>query len=131
MDQAAGAVDLFVDGALAMNGGQAQVNVSPGYVTAYQYLAPGTHTIAVVPTGKGLAQATTAPLDVPMVAGHRYLVAFRAQAAAGSVKPLLIDETEAAAKAGRDPEGLGHHHAERLGRDNRTQLPVGRQDRQR
>ena len=104
MDQAAGAVDLFVDGALAMNGGQAQVNVSPGYVTAYQYLAPGTHTIAVVPTGKGLAQATTAPLDVPMVAGHRYLVAFRAQAAAGSVKPLLIDETEAAAKLGATPK---------------------------
>ena len=104
MDQAAGAVDLFVDGALAMNGGQAQVNVSPGYVTAYQYLAPGTHTIAVAPTGKGLAQATTAPLDVPMVAGHRYLVAFPAQAAAGSVKPLLIDETEAAAKLGATPK---------------------------
>ena len=101
MDQAAGAVDLFVDGALAMNGGQAQVNVFPGYVTAYQYLAPGTHTIAVVPTGKGLAQAGTAPLDVPMLAGHRYLVAFPAQAAAGSVKPLLIDETEAAANWAR------------------------------
>jgi uncharacterized surface protein with fasciclin (FAS1) repeats len=45
----------------------------------------------------------TAPVDVPMVAGHRYLVAFRSQGAAGSVEPLLIDETEAAANVGATP----------------------------
>ena len=39
-----------------------------------------------------------------MVAGHRYLVAFPAPAAAGSCQPLLIDETEAAAKLGATPK---------------------------
>jgi hypothetical protein len=44
MDQAAGAVDFR--GYAGVNGGQTQQRL-PGYVTAYQYLAPGTYTIAV------------------------------------------------------------------------------------
>jgi len=95
--------DLFVNGNLAVNGGQAQVNVPVGYVTAYLYLPPGAHEVALTPTGQGLAQALVAPLSVPMVAGHRYLVAFMGQIADKSLKPLVIDETKAAADAGATP----------------------------
>ena len=90
-------------GLIAVNGGQAQVNVPVGYVTAYLYLPPGTHRVALTPTGKGLAQALVEPFDVPMVAGHRYLVAFMGQIADQSLKPLVIDETKAAADIGATP----------------------------
>ena len=95
--------DLFVNGVIAVNGGRAQVNVPVGYVTAYLYLPPGTHRVALTPTGRGLAQALVEPFDVPMVAGHRYLVAFMGQVADQSLKPLVIDETKAAADIGATP----------------------------
>jgi hypothetical protein len=76
MDLAGPHIDLFVNGTVAVNGGQPQVNVPVGYTTAYLYLTPGHNQVALTPTGKGLAHALTAPVDVPMVAGHRYLVAF-------------------------------------------------------
>lgn len=96
-------VDVFVDGAIANNGGQAQVNVPPGYVTAYLYVAPGTHRVAVAPTGTALAKAVKASVDVPVAAGHRYLVVFRAPITGGSAKPLLIDETDEAAHVRATP----------------------------
>src|SRR6478609_11305685 len=96
-------VDVFVDGATANNGGQAQVNVPTGYVTAYLYAAPGTHRVAVAPTGTAPAQAGQAGVDVPVTAGHRYLVAFPAPISGGSAKPLVIDETDAAAHVGASP----------------------------
>src|SRR6478672_6566344 len=96
-------VDVFVDGATANNGGQAQVNVPTGYVTAYLYEAPGTHRVAVVPTGTAAAQASQAGVDLPVAAGHRYLVAFPAPIAGGSAKPLVIDETDVAARVGATP----------------------------
>jgi hypothetical protein len=43
LDPAGGNVDVFVDGVIANNGGQDQVDVPAGYVTAYLYLAPGKH----------------------------------------------------------------------------------------
>ena len=46
--------DLFVNGAVAVNGGQAQVNVPVGYVTAYLYLPPGTHDVAVGTNRQGI-----------------------------------------------------------------------------
>jgi hypothetical protein len=98
LDHAGGNVDLFVDGAIANNGGQAQVNVPNGYVTAYLYLAPGTHRVGVAATGTTPAQALDDGVDVPVAAGHRYLVAFHAASTGGSIKPLVIDETEAAAR---------------------------------
>jgi uncharacterized surface protein with fasciclin (FAS1) repeats len=95
--------DLFVNGVVAVNGGQAQVNVPVGYVTAYLYVPPGTSQVALAPTGKGLAQSLIEPLDVPMIAGHRYLVAFMGQIADKSLEPVVIDETKAAADIGATP----------------------------
>jgi uncharacterized surface protein with fasciclin (FAS1) repeats len=89
-------VDVVLDGAIANNGGQAQANVPTGYVTSYLYVVPGTHRVAVAPTGTALAQAKAA-VDVPVAAGHRYLVAFPAPITGGNAKPLVIDETDAAA----------------------------------
>jgi uncharacterized surface protein with fasciclin (FAS1) repeats len=103
LDHAGANVDVFVDDAIANNGGQAQVNVRPGYVTAYLYAAPGTHRVAVAATGTAPAQAAQAGVDVPAAAGHRYLVAFPAPSTGGSAKPLVIDETEAAAHVGATP----------------------------
>src|SRR4249919_3181358 len=71
LDHGGANVDVFVDGATANNGGQAQVNVPTGYVTAYLYVAPGTHRVAVVPTGTAAAQAGGTGVDVPVAAGHR------------------------------------------------------------
>ena len=103
LDHRGANVDVFVDGATANNGGQAQVNVPTGYVTAYLYVAPGTHRVAVVPTGTAPAQAGQAGVDVPVAAGHRYLVAFPAPITGGSAKPLVVDETDAAAHVGATP----------------------------
>src|SRR6476620_12497895 len=92
LDHGGANVDVFVDGATANNGGQAQVNVHTGYVTAYLYLAPGTHRVAVAPTGTAAAQAAGTGVDVPVAAGHRYLVAVPAPITGGSVKHLVVDE---------------------------------------
>src|SRR4051794_33975467 len=51
LDHAGANVDVFVDGAIANNGGQAQVNVPPGYVSGYLYVATGTHRVGVAATG--------------------------------------------------------------------------------
>jgi uncharacterized surface protein with fasciclin (FAS1) repeats len=91
-------VDLLVNGQVAVNGGQAQVNIPAGYINGYLFLAPGTYRVAVVPTGQGLDQALIGPLDVPVVAGHRYTLAMMGQLQDQSVKPLLIDETAALQK---------------------------------
>lgn len=103
MDHGGPATDLFVDGEVAVNGGQPQVNVPAEYVTAYLYLAPGTHDVAVAPTGAGPEAAVVAPVEVPMVAAHRYLVAIPGGSANGNREPIVIDETEATADIGAEP----------------------------
>jgi uncharacterized surface protein with fasciclin (FAS1) repeats len=98
-DHAGPAVDWFVDGAVAVNGGQQQVNIHPEYVTAYVYLTPGAHRVAVAPTNQGVTKALSS-IDAPLAAGHRYLVAFMGQVTDNTVKPVLIDETAEAARIG-------------------------------
>jgi uncharacterized surface protein with fasciclin (FAS1) repeats len=88
-------VDLFVNSTIAVNGGMAQANLHAGYVNGYLFLTPGTYRVAVVPTGKGLAQAILGPLDVPVVAGHRYTLAMIGQLTDPHFTPLVIDETAA------------------------------------
>jgi len=92
-------MDLFVNGTVAVNGGQEQVNIPNGYITAYLFLMPGTYSVAVAPTGKGLANAILGPLDVTLVGGHRYTLAMLGQATDKQFKSLVIDETEALHKA--------------------------------
>jgi uncharacterized surface protein with fasciclin (FAS1) repeats len=88
-------MDLFVNGTVVVNGGQEQVNIPDGYITAYLFLMPGTYSVAVVPTGKGLANAILGPLDVTLVGGHRYTLAMLGQPTDQQFQSLVIDETEA------------------------------------
>jgi len=101
-------VDVVVNGAVAVNGGMPQANMIALNISGYIYLVPGTYSVAVVPTGKGLAQALLGPLDVPVAAGHRYTVVMLGQANEPRHTPLVIDETEAYRKAGTSPSANGH-----------------------
>jgi hypothetical protein len=96
-------VDLFVNGTLATNGGVAQAKLGAGAFSGYLFLLPGIYRVALVPTGKGIAEAILGPTDVPVVAGHRYTLAMIGQIADKSVKPLVIDETAAERQIGAAP----------------------------
>jgi Fasciclin domain len=100
--------DLLINGKVAVNGGRPQVNLGGVDGTSYLYLVPGTYSVALVPTSKGIDQAFFGPLDVPVVAGHRYTVVVLGQADEKRHKPLVIDETEAYQKAGVSPSTMGH-----------------------
>jgi len=101
-------VDVFVNGAVAVNGGMPQANMIALNISGYIYLVPGTYSVAVVPTGKGLDQALLGPLDVSVVAGHRYTVVMLGQANEPRHTPLVIDETAAYRKAGASSSANGH-----------------------
>jgi uncharacterized surface protein with fasciclin (FAS1) repeats len=96
-------VDFYVNGQIAVNGGQEQVNIPAGYANGYMFLDPGTYSIAVVPTGETIEAAVISLLEVELVKGHRYTLAMIEQAEDSSIKLLLIDETEAELGAGASP----------------------------
>src|SRR5689334_19936584 len=87
------AVDVYVNGQVAVNGGVPLTNLTPLDWPGYLYLAPGTYSVALVPTGETLDHAFLGPLNVPVVAGHRYSLAALGQADEASHPPLLVDET--------------------------------------
>lgn len=99
-------VDWLLNGKLTVNGGLQQTNLGALDVGGYQYLSPGTYSVAIVPTGEGLDKALLGPLDVTIVAGHRYTLAMLGQANEQHT-PLLIDETEAYQKAGLNASTWG------------------------
>ena len=98
-------MDVYIDGKVPVVAGipLAHVGFRP---TRYEYLAPGTHTVAVAPTGQGLGQALLAPLDVPVVAGHRYTVVVLGNKEDASHKALVIDDTAALQAIGAKPTDL-------------------------
>lgn len=95
-------VDVLVDGEIAMFGPWEQTDLSPGYVGGYLYLEPGTHSVAVVPTGQGVEDALLSE-EVTLEAGHRYTVATMGQVEDESLTPLVIDETAAVQQVRTDP----------------------------
>src|SRR6266496_4757615 len=101
-------VDMVVNGAVAVNGGSPQANLRALFPSGYLYLTPGTYSVALVPTGKGLDQALLGPLDVPLAAGHRYTVAMLGQVGDAHYTPLVIDETAAYQAVGATPTSHGH-----------------------
>jgi TRAP-type C4-dicarboxylate transport system substrate-binding protein len=86
-------VDWFVNGEIAVNGGQKQINIPVGYINGYLYLEPGTYSFTVTPTGKGVDEALLGPVDVDVVAGHRYTLAVMGQMEDEKLSSLVIDET--------------------------------------
>ncbi len=95
-------VDVLVNGEVAVNGGVPQTDQGMGF-TGYLYLEPGTYSVAVVPTGKGVEEALMEPVDVSVEAGHRYTVTVLGQADEPSHEALVIDETAAYQELGAKP----------------------------
>ncbi len=99
------AVDIYVDGDIALLGSPSRElsNVPVGWVTGFQYLKPGNHSVAVVPTGERVDEAMISE-DVTLRAGHRYTVAVMGQKEDASFTPLVIDETAAVKEVRTSPE---------------------------
>jgi hypothetical protein len=95
-------VDILIDGEIAKVGAWEQADLSCCGVTGYTYLAPGTHSVEVAPTGKGVEDALLSA-DVKLEAGHRYTLATMGQIEDKSLTPLVIDETTAVREARTDP----------------------------
>ncbi len=97
--------DFYVDGAIARLGSDRRelTNVPAGFIPGFLYLAPGEHSVAIVPSGEALDAALIA-LDLTLEAGHRYTVAVVGQADDDSFTPLVIDETAAVQGARTAPQ---------------------------
>jgi uncharacterized surface protein with fasciclin (FAS1) repeats len=102
------ATDVYINGKVPVTAGVPLTNLPPGSVSRYEYLAPGTVNIEVVPTDKGIDTPFLAPLDVTLEAGHRYTVVYLGDMTDPSHQALVIDETEAYKKAGASPNSSGH-----------------------
>jgi uncharacterized surface protein with fasciclin (FAS1) repeats len=101
-------MEVYVNGKVPVDADVPLSYLGAGGVSRYEYLAPGTYRVAVVPTGMGIDKAFLGPLDVPMVAGHRYTIVALGQIGDAHHTPLLIDETAAYLKAGGTPSSAGH-----------------------
>ena len=99
------ATDMYVDGQIAVLGDHQRqlTNVPVGFISGFLYVAPGKHSMAVVPTGSGIESAMIA-IDLTLEAGHRYTVGVMGQKDDPTFKPLIIDETAVLAKARTAPE---------------------------
>jgi hypothetical protein len=97
--------DMYIDGKIVTLGeSQVQlVNVQAGFIPGFVYLEPGKHSVAIVPTGKGLDAAIIAQ-DVNLEAGHRYSVLVLGQPVDTKFTTQVIDETAAIAKARTAPD---------------------------
>lgn len=80
-------VDVFVDGEAVVE------DAGPAAISDFMGIEPGTHSIAIAPTGEGEDAAVIGPEDVEVEEGHRYSVAVVGHAADSSLMPLVIDET--------------------------------------
>jgi uncharacterized surface protein with fasciclin (FAS1) repeats len=100
-------VDVYLNGKVPVDAG-----IPLSYVgfstTRYEYVEPGTHTVAVVPMGQGLDQALLPPLDVQVAAGHRYTVVVLGQKGDATHKALVIDETAAYQGIGAKPTDIAN-----------------------
>src|SRR5689334_7163295 len=66
-------MDIYLNGRIPVDADIAMA-VRQSDVTWYEYLAPGTHSLAVVPSGQDMSKALLGSLDVTLAAGHRYTV---------------------------------------------------------
>lgn len=83
------AVDVYLDGELAI-----EALPYPQF-TGYLGVAPGTRSVAVVPTGEPLSAAVIGPVDLALRPGEDTIVAAVGLIEDGSFGPLVINATEA------------------------------------
>src|SRR5260221_9185831 len=72
------------------------------------YLAQGTYHVAIEPAGQDSQAALVGPVDMAVVAGHRYTLAMVGQAGEAHLTPLVIDETADYQALRADPTGDAH-----------------------
>lgn len=96
-------IDVLVNGEVAVIADRPWTMIPPGTITDYLYLAPATYSVAIVPTGEGIAEAIIGPLDVEVAAGHRYTVAMMGQTTDEKLEPLVTDETAEVQKVRSKP----------------------------
>jgi len=96
-------MEVYLNGKVPVNAGVPLSYLGAGGVSRYEYLAPGTYRVAVVPTDMGIDKTFLGPLDVTLAAGHRYTVVALGQADEASHKALVIDETDAYQAIGAKP----------------------------
>ncbi len=101
-------MDVYLNGKVPVNAGVPLSYLGAGGVSRYEYLAPGTYRVSIVPTGMGSDKTFLGPLDVTLAAGHRYTVVALGQAEEASHKALVIDETDAYQAIGATPDGDAH-----------------------
>ena len=101
-------IDIYLNGEVAVNNGIPQSNVPTLIPWGYQYLTPGTYSVAVVPTGMGLGEALMGPVDVTVEAGHRYTLVVLGQNDEPSHEALVVDETKAYQDIGASPTDAAH-----------------------
>ena len=95
-------MDIYLNGQIPVDA-DIELAARQGDVTRYEYLAPGRHSLAVVPSGQDMSQALIGPLDVTLAAGHRYTVVALGQKDEPSHPALVIDETAAPRLSGPGP----------------------------
>ncbi len=100
-------MDVYMNGKAPVTA-DVPLSVAAGDVSRYEYLPPGTVSVAVALSGKGIDQAFLAPLDVTLEAGHRYTLVVLGQPDEPTHKSLLIDETDAYQKAGSNSNTSSH-----------------------
>jgi uncharacterized surface protein with fasciclin (FAS1) repeats len=101
-------MEVYLNGKVPVNAGVPLSYLGDGGVSRYEYLAPGTYRVAVVPTGMGIDKTFLDPLDVTLAAGHRYTLVALGQADEASHKALVIDETSAYQAIGAKPTDNAH-----------------------
>jgi Tol biopolymer transport system component/uncharacterized surface protein with fasciclin (FAS1) repeats len=100
-------VDVYMNGKVPVTA-DVPLSVAAGDVSRYEYLPPGTVSLAVVPHGMAINQALLASQDLSLEAGHRYTLVVLGQPEEPTHQSLLIDETDAYQKAGATPSSFGH-----------------------
>lgn len=81
--------DVYIDGE------SFALMVGPGGATSYLEIGAGEHKLAIVPNGASMDKAILGPLDITVMGEHMYTIAVVGQVSDPSLKPLIIDETEA------------------------------------
>ena len=99
---------FFINGEIALAGSQPQTHISPLRALGWTYLTPGTYSVTVAPTDKGLEAAMLEPVDVTVEAGHRYTFVVMGQLDDANHQALVIDDT--AAYEGIDAKPTDYAH---------------------
>ena len=114
-------MDVYINGKVPVTA-DVPMSVGAGDASRYEYLPPGTVSVAVVPSGLGINQALLAPQDLSLEAGHRYTLVVLGQPEEPTHKSLLIDETDGVRESRVKFEHFEPYHGQQCQRRRYAQL---------